>query len=54
VRLEALRAVMRQALDDRPLIPLFTPLWTYGVGADVDFAPRLDAMAVAADVKPIR
>lgn len=51
-RLGELREIMRLALDDRPLIPLYSGLWTYGVGPAVEYAPRLDTLVVAADLKP--
>lgn len=52
VRAGLLHDALRLALDERPLVPLYTPLWTDGVGSGVDLTPRLDRMAGAMDLGP--
>ncbi len=44
-----LAKMMRIALQDLPLIPLYSPFETYGVGKRISFAPRLDKAVYAAD-----
>jgi len=45
--------IVRLTLDDLPLIPVYTPMWTYAVRKDLAFAPRLDLAVVAADLRPL-
>lgn len=49
-RADLLRAVMRRALVELPLVPLYSPLWTYGVREGIGFTPRLDFSLAAPDV----
>jgi peptide/nickel transport system substrate-binding protein len=51
-RLGLLTGLMRKALDDLPLIPLYSLRWPYGLGQGSTFEPRLDLSIFAADVKP--
>lgn len=46
-----LQAVMRRALAELPLIPLYSPSWTYGVRTGLSFTPRLDFAVFAASVR---
>ncbi|KAA0256631.1 hypothetical protein FBQ97_07835 [Acidobacteria bacterium ACD] len=49
-RADLLRAVMRRALRELPLVPLYSPQWTYGVRDGIGFTPRLDFSVAAPDV----
>lgn len=44
--------IMKRALEEGPLIPLYSPTWTYGVRPGLSFSPRLDMAVRAADVSP--
>lgn len=52
-RVLLMERIVRLTLDDLPLIPVYTPMWTYAVGKDVGFSPRLDLAVVAAAVRPL-
>ncbi len=45
-------AAMRRSHEDVPLIPLYAPIWTYGVKKGTAFSPRLDAAVLGAGVIP--
>jgi len=49
-RSRLLQSAMRQAMQDLPLIPLYSPLWCYAVRRDLHFQPRLDLAVTAADI----
>lgn len=51
VRAGLLSRVMRKALADLPLVPLYGIDWTYGIRRDLAFKPRLDLTVVAAEVR---
>jgi peptide/nickel transport system substrate-binding protein len=42
--------IMKRALEEGPLIPLYSPTWTYGVRSGLRFSPRLDMAVPAAAV----
>lgn len=50
-RADLLQAVMRRSLAELPLIPLYSPSWTYGVRTGLSFTPRLDFAVFAASVR---
>jgi peptide/nickel transport system substrate-binding protein len=50
VREKLLLAVRDRALRELPYVPLYSPDQAYGVGAGVEFVPRLDRAVFAADV----
>lgn len=52
-RVLLMERIVRLTLDDLPLIPVYTPMWTYAVRKDVGFSPRLDLAVVAAAVRPL-
>ena len=50
IRGRLLVGLMRRALEDLPLIPLYSPGWTYGMREGLTFTPRLDLAVFASDV----
>ncbi len=52
LRNDLLARVGKQALEDLPLIPLYSPDWSYGVRSGLAFSPRLDLAVFAADIRP--
>lgn len=51
---QLLEEVTAHVLEDLPLIPLYSPLWNYGIRNGLTFAPRLDLVVTAADVRVSR
>ena len=52
-RSRRLESIMRRAMTDLPLVPLSTPLWSYGIRKGLLFTPRLDLAVRAADIRRI-
>jgi peptide/nickel transport system substrate-binding protein len=50
LRAQSLIRAMRRALEDLPLVPLYAPIWTYGIREGAELSPRLDAAVLGADV----
>jgi hypothetical protein len=43
---------MNRALDGLPLVPLYSPSWSYGVRKGLRFVPRPDLAVSASEIRP--